>query len=126
MISLTDKHTNTRLKIHDLFNIINKNKYDDDSFNIRYVQTKNEDDSNEICRNPDAYFYNHDLKGVKDGTIVRVESEVARQNLPVKISEWLENDVVFVYKNFSASPVNTLQMRKRKVDRVKITVVEGT
>ena len=63
---------------------------------------------------------------IEDGTIVRIESEVGKINLPVRISEHIENDVVLIYRNFSASPVNVLQMRKRKVDRVKISVVEGT
>ncbi len=63
---------------------------------------------------------------VKEGSIVRVESEIGKINLPVKISEYIDNDVVRAYRNFSASPVNILQMRKRNVDRVKLTVVEGT
>ncbi len=63
---------------------------------------------------------------VKNGSIIRVESEVGKINLPVKISEYIDNDVVRAYRNFSASPVNILQMRKRNIDRVKLTVVEGT
>ncbi len=62
---------------------------------------------------------------VNEGSIIRVESEVGKINLPVKISEFVENDVVRAYRNFSASQVNILQMRKRNVDRVKLTVVEG-
>jgi len=63
---------------------------------------------------------------VEDGLIVRLESKVGKMNLPVKVSEIIDNDVVTVYRNFTASPVNTLQMRKRRVDRVKITRVEGS
>ncbi|RKX21131.1 MAG: NADH dehydrogenase (quinone) subunit G [Candidatus Zixiibacteriota bacterium] len=63
---------------------------------------------------------------VNDGSIIRVESEVGKINLPVKISEFIENDVVMAYRNFSTNPVNILQMRKRNVDRVKLTAVEGT
>jgi predicted molibdopterin-dependent oxidoreductase YjgC len=62
---------------------------------------------------------------VENGSIVRIESETGKINLPVKISENIDNDVVVAYRNFSASPVNVLQMRKRRVDRVKITRVEG-
>lgn len=62
----------------------------------------------------------------KDGTIIRVESEVGKINLPAKISEYIDNNVVRACRNFSASPVNILQMRKRNIDRVKLTVVEGT
>ncbi len=63
---------------------------------------------------------------VDDGTIVRVESEVARINLPVKISEIIDGNVVLAYRNFATSPVNNLQMRKRRVDWVKIARVEGS
>jgi len=59
-----------------------------------------------------------------NGTLVRVESEIGKVVLPIKISELLDNDVVLVTRNFSARPVNVLQMRKRRVDRVKITGVE--
>ncbi len=67
-----------------------------------------------------------DKLDTKEGAIIRVESEVGKINLPVKISEIIENDVVRACRNFSAYPVNILQMRKRNVDRVKLTVVEGT
>jgi predicted molibdopterin-dependent oxidoreductase YjgC len=63
---------------------------------------------------------------VEDGTIVRVESEVARINLPVKISEIIDSNVVLAYRNFATSPVNNLQMRKRRIDWVKIARVEGS
>jgi assimilatory nitrate reductase catalytic subunit len=62
--------------------------------------------------------------GAENGTLIRVESEVGKIVLPVKISEILENDVLLVARNFSATPVNGLQMRKRRVDRVKLTKVE--
>jgi len=63
--------------------------------------------------------------GIKKDAIVRLESEIGKINLPIRISEIIENDVVIVSKNFSASPVNILQMRKRNVDRVKLIVVES-
>jgi len=63
---------------------------------------------------------------VEEGEIVRIESKVGKINLPVKISEFIDNDVVLAYRNFTASPVNTLQMRKRRIDRVKISKVEGS
>jgi len=62
--------------------------------------------------------------GVENGALIRIESEVGKIVLPVKISEILENDVLLVARNFSATPVNGLQMRKRRVDRVKLTKVE--
>lgn len=63
---------------------------------------------------------------LEEGHIVRVESEVAKINLPVKISEYIDNNVVLAYRNFAASPVNILQMRKRRIDRVRISKVEGS
>ncbi|MFH2037738.1 MAG: NADH-quinone oxidoreductase subunit NuoG [Candidatus Zixiibacteriota bacterium] len=59
-----------------------------------------------------------------DGTLLRVESEVGKVVLPVRISELLDNDVVLVPHNFSTVPVNMFQMRKRRIDRVKFTRVE--
>nr|MBN2276992.1 NADH-quinone oxidoreductase subunit NuoG [candidate division Zixibacteria bacterium] len=61
---------------------------------------------------------------IAEGTLVRVESEIGKVVLPAKISEILDNEVVTVTRNFSARPVNVLQMRKRRIDRVKITGVE--
>jgi len=61
---------------------------------------------------------------VDNGTLIRIESEVGKIVLPVKISELIDNDVLMVTRNFSASPVNLLQMRKRRIDRVKLTRVE--
>ncbi len=63
--------------------------------------------------------------GVVNGDIIRIESEVGKVNLPARISETIDAEVILVYRNFSASPVNILQMRKRRVDRVKITRVES-
>jgi predicted molibdopterin-dependent oxidoreductase YjgC len=60
----------------------------------------------------------------ENGTLIRVESKVGKIVLPVKISDCLENDVLLAYRNFSASPINQLQMRKRKIDRVRLTRVE--
>lgn len=60
----------------------------------------------------------------ENGTLIRVESKVGKIILPIKISDCLENDALLVCRNFSASPINQLQMRKRKVDRVKLTRVE--
>lgn len=60
----------------------------------------------------------------EDGTLIRVESEVGKIVLPVKISEILDNNVVLASRNFSTRPANVLQMRKRRVDRVKLSRVE--
>jgi predicted molibdopterin-dependent oxidoreductase YjgC len=61
---------------------------------------------------------------LENGTIVRVESEVGKVILPVRISEHIDSDVVLLSGNFAAMPVNVLQMRKRRIDRVKLTKVE--
>ena len=58
------------------------------------------------------------------GTLIRVESEVGKAILPVIISEHIDNEVAVVSRNFSANPVNGLQMRKQRVDYVKLTRVE--
>lgn len=55
---------------------------------------------------------------------VRVESPVAKVIAPVRISEWLDSDVVRVPRNFTSTEANALLMRKRRVDRVKISKVE--
>ena len=60
---------------------------------------------------------------VGHGDLVRVEAPTGKVILPVRISEWLESDVLLVPRNFSATPVTALQMRKRRVDRVRITKV---
>lgn len=58
------------------------------------------------------------------GTMARVESEVGKIILPAKISENFDNDIVLICRNFATSPVNILQMRKRRIDRVKLSKVE--
>jgi len=60
----------------------------------------------------------------EEGTLIRVESEVGKVILPVHISEHIDNEVAVVSRNFSANPVNGLQMRKQRVDYVKLTRVE--
>ncbi len=55
---------------------------------------------------------------------VRVESEVSKLILPVKISESLDSDVLLIPRNFQSSPVTSLCMRKRRIDRVKISKVD--
>lgn len=60
----------------------------------------------------------------ENGTMIRVESEVSKVILPVKISEHVDNEVVLVIRNFVSTPVNSLQMRKRRIDRVKLSRVE--
>ena len=61
---------------------------------------------------------------LENGTMVRLESEVGKVILPVRISEHIDSDVVLLSGNFAAMPVNVLQMRKRRIDRVKLTKVE--
>ena len=61
---------------------------------------------------------------MKNGDTIRVESEVSKLILPVKISHHLDSDVVLVPRNFQSSPVTSLFMRKRRVDRVKISKVD--
>lgn len=61
---------------------------------------------------------------MKNGDSIRVESEVSKIILPVKISESLDSDVLLVPRNFQSSPVTSLFMRKKRVDRVKISKVD--
>ncbi len=61
---------------------------------------------------------------IEEGDSVRVASEIAKVVLPAKISEHLENDVVLVPRNFPSKPVTSVLMRKRRVDRVKLTKVD--
>ena len=58
-----------------------------------------------------------------EGDSVRVESPVGKIVVPLKISEYIDNDVVLIPRNFSSTPVTSLLMRKRRVDRVKISKV---
>ena len=60
---------------------------------------------------------------VAAGDSVRVESEVGKVVLPVKVSTVLDTDVALVPRNFASSAVNAIFMRKRRVDRVKISKV---
>ena len=61
---------------------------------------------------------------VEEGEIVKVESEVGKVVLPVKISEIIENNLALIPRNFPATGVNKLQMRKRRSDRVKISKMD--
>jgi len=58
-----------------------------------------------------------------DGDSARVESPVGKIVVPVRISRHVNNDVVFVPRNFSGKQVNSLIMRKLRVDRVRISKV---
>ncbi|MBD3401354.1 NADH-quinone oxidoreductase subunit NuoG [candidate division GN15 bacterium] len=60
---------------------------------------------------------------VKAGDSVRVESEAGKVIVPVKVSDYLDTDAVFLPRNFSSAQVNSLLMRKKRVNRVKITRV---
>jgi len=60
---------------------------------------------------------------ISDGDSVRVETEVGKVIVPAKISEILENSVVLIPRNFPSTPVTSLFMRKKRVDRVKLTKV---
>jgi NADH-quinone oxidoreductase subunit G len=62
---------------------------------------------------------------LEEGDSARLESEVGKIIVPVRISPHMTGDAVFVPRNFSAFPVNSLLMRKRRVDRVKISKVVG-
>ncbi len=61
--------------------------------------------------------------GVKQGGSVRIESPGGKIIVPVRVSEHIDNDVVFVPRNFSSTPVNALLSRKLRTDRVKLTKV---
>ncbi|MEW6411498.1 MAG: NADH-quinone oxidoreductase subunit NuoG [Candidatus Zixiibacteriota bacterium] len=61
---------------------------------------------------------------IEDGDSVRVASEIAKVVLPARISEHLESDVVLMPRNFPSKSVTSLLMRKRRVDRVKLTKVD--
>jgi len=53
-----------------------------------------------------------------------VESEVGKIIVPAKISEYLDTEVVLIPRNFSATTVTSLLMRKRRIDWVKISKVD--
>ena len=61
--------------------------------------------------------------GFKAGDPVRVESEVGKLVVPTRISAHLDNDVVLLPRNFASTPVTSLLMRKRRIDRIKISKV---
>lgn len=58
-----------------------------------------------------------------EGDSARVESAIGKIVVPVRISRHIANDAVFVPRNFSTTPINSLMMRKCRVDRVKISKV---
>jgi NADH-quinone oxidoreductase subunit G len=60
---------------------------------------------------------------VAEGDSVRVESPVGKIIVPVRISDYVDSDVVIIPRNFSSTPVTSLLMRKKRVDRVKINKV---
>jgi NADH-quinone oxidoreductase subunit G len=60
---------------------------------------------------------------LKEGDSARIESESGKVIAPVRVSRYIRNDVVFMPRNFSAAAVNSLIMRKRRVDWVKISKV---
>jgi predicted molibdopterin-dependent oxidoreductase YjgC len=62
---------------------------------------------------------------LSEGDQVRVESPNGKIIAPARISELLDNDMVLIPRNFSATPVTSLLMRKTRVDRVKISRVDG-
>lgn len=60
---------------------------------------------------------------VKEGDPVRMESEAGKVVVPARISEHIDNDVLLVPRNFSSTRVTSLLMRKKRVDRVRISKV---
>ncbi len=60
---------------------------------------------------------------ISSGDPVRVESEVGKVVVPARISEQIDNDVVLLPRNFASTAVNSLFMRKRRIDRVKLSKV---
>jgi len=61
---------------------------------------------------------------LKENDSVRVESPVGKIIVPVKISEHIENDVVLIPRNFAAVSVTSLMMRKKRIDRIKLSRVD--
>ena len=61
---------------------------------------------------------------IEEGKSLRVESEVGKAILPARISEHLQNDVVLVPRNFPTRGVTSLLMRKKRVDRVRVSTVD--
>ena len=62
--------------------------------------------------------------GVVRGAPVRVESEVGKIIVPARISEHLDTKVVLIPRNYSATAVTSLLMRKRRINWVKISKVD--
>lgn len=62
---------------------------------------------------------------INDGDQVKVESEIGKVVLKAKISRFIEQNVVFIPRNFSAAQVNSLQSRKRRTDWVKLSRLSG-
>ena len=60
---------------------------------------------------------------LSDGDSVRVESPVGKIIVPLRISDHMDNEVVVIPRNFSSTQVNSLLMRKRRIDRVKLSKV---
>ncbi|UCE24070.1 MAG: NADH-quinone oxidoreductase subunit NuoG [Candidatus Zixiibacteriota bacterium] len=60
---------------------------------------------------------------VEQGDSVRVESEIGKVILPAKISEHITNEVALLPRNFASTGVTSVMMRKRRVDRVKLSRV---
>ncbi len=61
---------------------------------------------------------------IENGSLVRLESETGKLVLPAKISEMLDNDVILISRNFSGTAANMLQMRKKRIDRVRLIRVD--
>ncbi|MDH4034966.1 MAG: molybdopterin-dependent oxidoreductase, partial [candidate division Zixibacteria bacterium] len=61
---------------------------------------------------------------VTSGDPVRVESEVGKVIVPVRISKWIKNDALVIPRNFFATKTGELLKRKDRVDRVKISKVD--
>ncbi len=59
--------------------------------------------------------------GIREGEPVRVESPTGKVVVRATISNHIDNEVVFLPRNFSTAKVTSLLMRKKRVDRVKIT-----
>ncbi len=60
-----------------------------------------------------------------EGDRVRLESPEGKLIAPVHVSEYLENDVILVPRNFSGSGVTGLLSRKTRIDRVKLSKVDN-
>ena len=60
---------------------------------------------------------------LREGDSARIEAATGKIIAPVRISRTIDNDVVFVPRNFSVTPVNSLINRKGRVDRVRVSKV---